>query len=51
MKFTEKKVIQRLYSISETLPTTKQMYLIGRKKFATVALDLDKKVFIMHMIY
>ena len=39
----------RSYTIGEILLTTKQIELIGKKKFATIALNLKYKAFIIYV--
>lgn len=38
-----------MYNADESLPITKCVQIIDYKKFTLAALDLGKKVFVMHM--
>ena len=48
--FAERELTWKAYTIAEALPTTKRVQIIGPKKFAKAALDLDQEVFIVHVI-
>ena len=39
----------RLYTVTEALPTTSWIKLIGKRKFAKAALDENSKTFIVHV--
>ena len=49
VQFVEKELTWRSYTITKTLPTTKQVELINKKKFAKVALDKKSETFFIHM--
>lgn len=51
MKFKEKELIWKIYSISKTLSTIKQVQLIDCKKFAGTVLDPNKEVFVVYLAY
>ena len=38
-----------MYTIAKVLPTTRQVKLIRKKEFATVAFDLEDKVFVVYV--
>ena len=45
--FPKKKLPWRLYIIEKALPTTKQVELIGKKKFAAAAFDPGYETFVV----
>lgn len=51
INFLKQKFNWSLYIIIETLLTTKQIELIEKKEFVTVAFDLDIKIFVMHIAF
>lgn len=51
MLFVEKKHTWQLYIPAEAILTTKRVQIIDEKKFTTVALDLTKKAFVIHIVY
>ena len=51
IQFAEKKLTWRSYLVVEALPTTKQVQIIDRRKFAVVALAPDKEAFMVHVVY
>lgn len=51
IQFTKKKLAQRFYTTAKALSTTKQIKLIGKKKFAKVALQKNMKVFVIYMTF
>ena len=48
IQFIEKKLIWRSYTAAEALPTTKQLELINKKKFAKVAFE-ESKIFVIYV--
>lgn len=38
-----------MFTTVKALPTTKQVELVGRKKFAATALNPNKKIFVVHV--
>lgn len=51
MLLVEKKLTWQLYTLAKALPTTKRVWIINQKEFATTALDLIKKAFIIFVPY
>ena len=49
IKFVEKELTQRSYTIAKVLLTTKRIKLINKKKFVKVALDEESKIFMMYI--
>lgn len=49
VKFIEKELIWKTYSVREVLPITKQIQLINGKKFVIVVLDPGKRAFLIHV--
>ena len=49
IRFIEQKLVQRTYMAVEALPTTKNVEIIDKKEFASVALNADNKIFVMHV--
>ena len=49
LRFAEKELVWRAYSAVEALPTTQRVEIIGKKEFATVALDEEDETFVVHM--
>lgn len=49
IKFNAKSLTERSYSVDEVLPTTKQVELIIKHKFAKAALDENFEMFVMHI--
>ena len=49
VQFVEKELTWRSYTTAEALPTTKQVELINKKKFAKAALDEDFEIFVIHV--
>ena len=47
VNFLKKKLWWRSYIIEEAFPTIKRVKLVGKKEFATAALDLGHKIFIV----
>lgn len=39
-----------MYTTIKALSTTRQVELVGKKKFATATFDLDDKTFVIHII-
>lgn len=40
-----------MYTATKVLPITRQIELIGKKKFAVVAFDLKNKIFVIHIVF
>ena len=49
IQFAEKELIWRSHTTVEALPTTKQVELINKKKFAITALDEKSETFVVHV--
>ena len=49
MLFSEKTLIWIFYITSEALPTIKQVSIIDPKKFIIIALNIDNKMFVVHV--
>lgn len=49
INFLEEKLNWRLYINTEALSTTKQVELVDKKIFASIAIDLDDEIFIVHI--
>ena len=49
IQFIEKELIWRFYTTAEALPTTKQVELINKKKFAKTTLDEELETFVIHI--
>ena len=47
--FLDQKLWWRTYTIKKTLSTTRYVELMGKKKFATIALDSEYKIFVVHV--
>ena len=39
-----------MYTIEESLPTTKQVKLVGKKEFAAAAFDPEQETFVVHIV-
>ena len=50
VQFVEKKLTWRTYNPAKTLPSTKQVELIDKKEFATVALYEKSETFVVHIV-
>lgn len=51
MNFANRESNYRTYILDKILPTIKQMEIFDQTKFVAVALILDKKAFILNIIY
>lgn len=51
VNFINQKLKWRLYTITKTLITTKQVKLIEKKEFIATASDLDDETFIMYVTF
>ena len=49
IQFAKKKLTWRSYITAKTLPTTKQVEIIDKRKFAKTALDKNVEVFVVYM--
>ena len=49
IKFAQKELTWRFYTIAEALPTTKRVEIINRKEFAKAALDENVEAFVVHV--
>ena len=49
IQFAERELVWKTYSASETLPTTRRVEIIGKREFATAALNEEDKTFVVHM--
>ena len=49
IQLAEKKFVWRIYIAAKALPTIKKVEIIRRKKFAIAALNVDSKIFIIHI--
>lgn len=49
--FAERELIRRSYISVKALLIIKRVQMIDRKKFTAVALDLDKKIFVIYIAY
>ena len=47
--FSEGTLMWKIYITNEALPTTKQVQIIDSKEFFIAALDIDSKIFVMHV--
>lgn len=50
IKFAEIELFWRLYTTAKALPTTKQVELINKKKFAKMVLDKNLEIFMIYVI-
>lgn len=50
IQFVEKELIWKSYTTAKALPTTKQVKIINKKKFAKAALDAKSEIFMIHVI-
>ena len=50
VNFLGRELWWKTYITKKALPTTKHIELVGEKKFAAVALDLESETFIVHII-
>ena len=48
IRFAERKLVWRTYMAAETLPTTRRVKIIDKRKFAVAALNADNETFVMH---
>ena len=48
IRFAERKLVWRIYSAAEALPTTQRVEIINKKEFAVTALDENDETFVMH---
>lgn len=51
INFTNREVIWRFYIIADILLTTRQIELIGKKKFIITALDFNDAIFIIYIVF
>lgn len=51
IQFDKKKLTCRSYTTAKTLPTTKQVEIIDKKKFTKVALDENVEAFLMQVTF
>lgn len=49
IKFAEKKLTERSYTIAKALLTIKRIELINKKKFVKTALDKNSELFVIHV--
>lgn len=49
IQFVKKELIWRFYTAAETLPITKQVKHIDKKKFANIALEKESKTFVVYV--
>ena len=47
--FLDQKLWKKTYTTVKTLSTTRRIKLVGKKKFAAVALDLESETFVIHI--
>ena len=47
--FGKKILMQRFYTNNKVLITTKQVQIINPKEFKIATLDIDSKIFVVHM--
>lgn len=50
IEFAKKKLTWKSYITTKTLPTTKQVESIDRKRFVKVALDENFETFVVHIV-
>ena len=50
IRFVEREITRRRYTIAETLPMTKKVKLINKKEFTAAALNVNSKTFVMHIV-
>lgn len=51
VNFNNRKLWWGLYTIVKTLLITKQVELVGKKKFVVVVLDLENEIFVVHIVF
>lgn len=49
IRFAERELTWRTYTVAEALLTTKRVQIIDQKEFATAALDPNKEAFVIHV--
>ena len=49
VRFTDRELHWRSYTVSEALPTTRRVELIDRKEFAAAALSKDDEAYVVHV--
>ena len=49
MSFGEETLTWRTYTTNKALPTTKQVQIVNPKEFVIAALDVDSKMFVVHV--
>ena len=47
--FLDRELRWKTYTIQEALPTTKRVELVGKKEFATAALDPEHETYVVHV--
>ena len=50
LQFAETKLTWKSYTIAKALPTTKRVEFINKKEFAKATLDVESKMFVVHVI-
>ena len=49
IRFAERELVWRTYSVAEALPTTQRVEIINKKEFAVAALNEEDETFVVHM--
>ena len=50
IRFAERKLVWRTYMAIEALPTTRRVEIIEKREFAVVALNIDNKTLVVHIM-
>ena len=49
IRFAERKLVWRTYTVTEALPTTRRVETIDKKKFTAAILNVDNETFVVHI--
>lgn len=49
VQFVKKELIWRLYTLTKTLPTTKQLEIIDKKEFAKAIIEQNIEIFVVYV--
>lgn len=50
IQIAEQELVQRTYITAETLPTTQNIEIINKNKFAIIVLNKDNKTFVVYIV-
>ena len=49
IRFAERKLVWRIYTAAEALPTTRRVEIIDKREFTAAALNVDDEIFMVHV--